>query len=77
MVLSLTAPKEERNNDCNYRTEPSMFFISKVIAGKTNWNKVKCYFNVINVSFCCLFVTLECLKNTRFATIIAVIGKIG
>ena len=76
MVLSLTAPKEERNNERNYRREPNTFFIGRIIAGKTTWNKVKCVLYIVNL-LCCLFVTLNRLKITRFVTKIAVIGKIG
>jgi len=46
MILSLTAPKEEKNNERNYRREPNKCFIGKVIAGKTTWNKVKCHLNI-------------------------------
>jgi len=75
-VLSLTAPKEERNNERNYRREPNTFFIGKIIAGKTTWNKVKCVLYIVNL-LCLLLVTLNRLKITRFVTKIAVIGKIG
>ena len=51
MVLSLAAPKEERNNECKYRRDPNMYSIGRVIAGKTNWNKVKCYFILLMYHF--------------------------
>lgn len=53
--LSVTAPKETRGDNCNYRRERNTFFIGKIVNGTTIWKDV----SKITVYRTILFVMYE------------------
>ena len=44
IILAVTAPKQVRGTDRNYRREPNTFFLGKQIDGKINWTTVSVEF---------------------------------
>lgn len=55
ITLAVTAPKQIRGTNHNYRREPNTFFVGKKLNGKLNWTQVSfhCAFNINVCSLLC------------------------